>query len=383
MTDHRPWTRAVFAALAAGALPAPPAADACSVPVHRYALERWPPEPYEAVLFHRGALDAEAQKAVELLDAARDPDGAFPNLQLERVDVGRQVPDPLKALWEAQADPPLPWLVVRYPAPQEAGPALWSGPLTVSSAAALLDSPARRETARRLLAGTSAVWVLLEGGIPERDNAAAAKVEALLRAVEQEADPPRLDPEDQDPFGPGRFRSALPLRLSFSVLRLSRADASEKTFVDMLLRLVDDPPPAAGEPIVFPIFGRGRALAALSGDELEPDVLREAAAFLAGPCSCQVKEMNPGMDLLMTADWDAIYDAPDVMDPEVPNLAAAGEMIAAAAAAPLPPAPAGDGDAPRPFPGLLALALALAVLIGAGAIAVAAATIGMRRRPPT
>src|SRR5512136_1886912 len=32
-----------------------PSALACSVPVFRYALERWPASPYEAVVFHRGA----------------------------------------------------------------------------------------------------------------------------------------------------------------------------------------------------------------------------------------------------------------------------------------------------------------------------------------
>ncbi len=380
-------------AVAAGLAAAAPLAQACSVPVHRYALERWPPEPYEAVLFHRGALGGEVQKAVEALDAARDPAGAFPNLLLDRIDVDQPIPDRVKALWEAQAKPALPWLVVRYPAFREEGPVLWSGPLAAASVAALLDSPARREVVKRILAGTSAVWVLLEGGDTARDDAAAAKVEAQLRAIEKEFEPPALDPEDLDPFGPGRFRAPLPLRLAFSVLRVSRGDAAEKTLVDMLMRLAGDPPPAADQPVVFPVFGRGRALAALAGEDLEPDVLQEAAAFLAGPCSCQVKEMNPGMDLLMTANWDAIYDEPVVMEPEVPNLAAAGPAITEAAAAPraepatpgtpVPPsapAPIGGAEPPRRLPGLLGVVLA--GVVGVGVIAVVAATVFLRRRPP-
>ena len=31
-------------------------AEACSVPVFRYALERWQADPYEVFVFHRGPL---------------------------------------------------------------------------------------------------------------------------------------------------------------------------------------------------------------------------------------------------------------------------------------------------------------------------------------
>ena len=37
-------------------------AAACSVPVFRYALERWPADMYRLVVFHRGAL-SEGQQA--------------------------------------------------------------------------------------------------------------------------------------------------------------------------------------------------------------------------------------------------------------------------------------------------------------------------------
>jgi len=54
-----------------------------------------------------------------------------------------------------------------------------------------------------------------------------------------------------------------------------------------------------------PVFGRGRALTALSGFEVSANVLSQAAAFLCGACSCEVKEMNPGKDLLLAANWEA------------------------------------------------------------------------------
>lgn len=39
-------------------------ADACTVPVFRYALERWPADDYEAVVFHRGPLDEESRALI-------------------------------------------------------------------------------------------------------------------------------------------------------------------------------------------------------------------------------------------------------------------------------------------------------------------------------
>ena len=38
---------------------------ACSVPVFRYALELWPPDEYEVVLFHQGSLTEEQKQLIE------------------------------------------------------------------------------------------------------------------------------------------------------------------------------------------------------------------------------------------------------------------------------------------------------------------------------
>ena len=40
----------------------PSVSDACSVPVFRYALELWPPDEYEVVLFHEGPLTEEQKQ---------------------------------------------------------------------------------------------------------------------------------------------------------------------------------------------------------------------------------------------------------------------------------------------------------------------------------
>jgi hypothetical protein len=372
--------RSVLAAAAilalAGSLPSP--APACSVPVFRYAMERWPPEPYEATVFHRGPLSAADEAIAKHLEAGFGPfdpsrpkvPTAPPNLLLTRVDVGAPLNDLQKKIWEAQKDAPLPRVVIRYPNAEAGEPALWAGPLSAESVRLAIDSPARREVARRLLAGEAAVWILLESGDKTKDGAAAALLAEQFRWAEKELELPKPDPMEEDGDGPapgpGFLRSAVPLRLAFSLLRISRGDAAEKVFIDMLKRGAETPPPD-DQPVTFPIFGRGRVLDALHGKHFKAEVIREVAGFLTGPCSCQVKDMNPGMDLLISADWESFLEGP--------------------AAKPAGVAPAGTATAPpvplrAPAPGSPLLSSVLIVIGVAGLLALAAITAYILSRPP-
>jgi hypothetical protein len=40
------------------------------------------------------------------------------------------------------------------------------------------------------------------------------------------------------------------------------------------------------------------------GKGIFEDTIALASRFVVGPCSCQVKDQNPGFDLLMNVDWD-------------------------------------------------------------------------------
>ncbi|MHC4680903.1 MAG: hypothetical protein ACYTEK_19655, partial [Planctomycetota bacterium] len=95
------------------------------------------------------------------------------------------------------------------------------------------------------------------------------------------------------------------LSFEFSTLSLSRSDPNEQFLLAMLLNSEPDLDEYAGEPILFPVFGRGRALYALVGEGINTDNIREAVGFLTGPCGCEVKMLNPGVDLLMAFNWDA------------------------------------------------------------------------------
>jgi len=295
-------TGLLLAGLALGA----ESAQACNVPVFRYALERWPQAPYEVLIFHRGTLAPEAQQAVADLRARGrvDAQGAAINLLLADLDAS---PDAaVKNLWEASPGASLPWMIVRYPEYLGVTENIWAGPLSREAVAAIMDSPARRRIARDLIQGESAVFLLMESGNREKDEAAAQLLKTQLAELEKTLELPDVpsgqwDDPAYDDKGPPK------MRLGFEMVRLSRTDPAEQVFVKMLI----GPAPQrlqGGEPIVFPIFGRGRALCAIVGDQITADRIGEEAAFVVGPCSCIVKDQNPGVDMLMAVDWDAALD---------------------------------------------------------------------------
>lgn len=284
--------------LAALLLLAPAAEErTCNIPVFRYALEHWPAGAYDVVAVHRGPLTDAQSAALNVLRTT----GA--NLEVDRIDLGQPVPAKRRALLD-KLKLEAPCLVALYPGGESAA---WKGPLSAEAAARLVESPARREVAQLLLEGRSGVWVLLESGEKRRDDAAAALLAAELKRLEESLKLP--PPHADDP----PLRSDLPVKIGFSVLRVSRSDPAESAFVSALLNSET----GLQGPVAFPIFGRGRALWAMAGEGLNATTIAESAAFLAGACSCEAKEYNPGFDLLFTADWEAGF-SPELQTAKVP-----------------------------------------------------------------
>lgn len=364
MTALRPT--AFLLALAASVL-APAAARACNIPVFRFALDSWPSDPYRLTVLHRGPLAAEHRDAVKALEKYADAE--HPAVVLELVDLAKN-PGGVEGVPAPPAGSELPWLVVRYPAPTRIDVPVWAGPLRADVPAALLDSAARREIARRIVGGDSAVWVLLTSGDAAKDDAAEKVLRAEVQRLAKELKLPELTPAPED-----QLRGDRPLKLAFSVLRVGRKDPAEAMLVRMLLNTEDDLP-GRSDPMVFPVFGRGRAMPALVGAGITPGNIEDAARFLAGPCTCEVKRDNPGVDLLMTADWGRASTTPPVV-PLVP----AGTTVPI----PQPPPPAAEPkSAPSATDSPLITPRRL-VLVGIGIAAVVAAFTGtmvLRSRRP-
>ncbi len=286
-------------------------ACACSVPVFRYALERWPPDPFLATIYHEGSLSVEEESLVASLEASPA------NLNVVRVDLATTTDPAVRAVWDEQETSTLPWLYVTYPTSHPIAIELEAGPLAASRVKALLNTPVRQGIADALVAGETAVWVLLESGDTAKDAAAWKTLTEQLRHLESTLELPDVEQEDIDAGLLALDEDQL--KIAFSAQRVSRTDPQDEIFVRMLLDTEDDLLDS-DDPMIFPIFGRGRILYAIVGDGIEADTLRTAASYLVGACSCQVKADNPGVDMLMSMPWDDLVES-TAKSPELPELA--------------------------------------------------------------
>lgn len=282
---------AVFLLLAAGV------ASACSIPVFRYALERWELTAYEIIVYHKGPLPAETLAAIKKIE-----NGPPANIRFETVDIGKEMAKPHKTLFERHGkDQPLPWVAVRLVDAEPKSPPAWTGAFDVDALRGVIESPVRHKLVERLKNGPSGVFLILESGDKAADDAARALLEKELTRLEKAVPIP-----EQSEEGP-QLKTALPLKVSFPIVRLRRDDPAEQAFVKMLLSTEDDLDKVKG-PVVLPIFGRGRLLCSVYDKDLNATQIGNVARFLCGACSCQVKELNPGVDLIMPANWQDILE---------------------------------------------------------------------------
>ena len=281
------------------------AAIACQVPVFRYALERWSADRYRIMVLHEEPLNESQSAALGRLRKAAETAEGVPgavDVQLVSVAAKGKVPPALLAKWKSHEDSSVPLMLVDYPRANNVprSEPMFLGSLTEASVDALLDSPVRREVASRLGSGDSAVWIFVPCGREADDKAARKRLDAQLQTDGEWLELPsaeelEIKPEVLD-------QAKVPLKIRFSALTLNRDDPAEQFLLQSLLHSEEDLLDF-DQPLAFPVFGRGRVLYALVGKGIASDTIRAASAFMAGPCSCQVKNQNPGFDLLLRSNW--------------------------------------------------------------------------------
>ncbi|MGE3804826.1 MAG: hypothetical protein AB7K24_09160 [Gemmataceae bacterium] len=302
-------------------------AQACNIPVFRYALERWRADPYEVLIYHRGPLDEATGKILDQLDRS-EPSA---NVTVTAIDLDNDPEPNLVKLLKSEKNATFPWMVVRYPLISGIGVTVWSGPVSADNVKLVVDSPVRQELARRLLAGQSAVWLFLDSGDKDKDEAAFKLLEKEAAELPKMLKLPVLSASPDDEL----LGKDMPLKIAFSIIRLSRTQAKEAVLVKMLL-LSEPELDTLKEPMAFPVFGRGRAHYALVGKGINRDNILDCGSFLVGPCSCEIKQLNPGVDLLVKAGWDEFLRDRLVRDkePELIGLTAPPDPKAELIAAP-------------------------------------------------
>jgi hypothetical protein len=330
---------------------------ACDTPVYRYAMYRWHPAPYRVFYFHRGAPSNDDTEVNRLLDEAGSR--ATPtNLVFEAIDLSKpdavdRLPEEVKTACRAYREGQLPVHAVFG----SRGETIWSGRLEPAAVRGMLESPARTQIAKMLHDGHAAVLVLLPGADREATQRADEVLQQAVRRIGQAQEDPLATPgpassktasppspvDQEDPSAPAE-PGPKPLRLG--TLKLDRNDPNEQWLVRGLLGIEKLPPEQEKQPVLYAVFGRGRALGPCLGEQITAESIEELAAFLGGACSCVIKDQNPGVDLLFSWDWDAtaehLAESEEKPATDMPQYA---EVPADAGEAQRPP-DAKDGAAP-------------------------------------
>jgi len=286
----------------------------CMVPVFRYALENWPAAPYRMVILHQSNLLPEQLRWLESLGPRHAPgiEWEIHNIENGLPEHARELMS--KAEWNAKMDP---YGFLFLPIEQQSrNPLIWQGTLGQKGAADLkhlVHSPLTLQILRALSSGDSAVWILLKGTDPKANQRAKDLLSDTLTAIQDKLKlPHQLDPADTvyaRPPAPGVL-----FQFRFGIVEAD-IDAPENELLRQILSTKVPGRLQASLPMVVPVYGRNRALALLYGEDISESVFWDISSFLVGPCSCRIKEMNPGFDFPALFPWDDIvFAGADVED---------------------------------------------------------------------
>jgi hypothetical protein len=252
-------------------------------------------------VLHKGALTQEQGALVKTLEEHGPTSKVVCNLEATAINLDKTTKEITK-LYESLGKPELPCMVVQADDLDRETVTIWSAKLDQKNVDTLVRSPVRAEVVKRLRGGESAVWLFLESGKKEEDDRAHALLEKELAKQAKNLKLPKLteNPEDKLAEGP-------PLRVAFSIVRVKRGDAAEAGLIEMLLKSEADIA-TRKDPMAFPVFGRGRTLGGLIGAGITEENIGGMCGVLIGPCSCKFKFQSPGFDLLISTNWESLFE---------------------------------------------------------------------------
>jgi len=209
------------------------------------------------------------------------------------------------------------------------------------------------------------VWILIEGSDPTANETTYKLLSDTLKTAQDKIKIPdgviqadQVGKVGKDIELDDVLRSSIPLKISFKIERLKLNDPAEQAFLKILTA---NRPPLGDQPLVVPVFGRGRTPGPLPGSSITAERITTASEYLCGACSCQVKSGNPGYDLLIKANWqEKLQSGLIVIEKELPTvLPTLSEQNL-----PSHDTDAGDTSSPSQVPFLLIGIVATALLLG-------------------
>jgi hypothetical protein len=169
--------------------------------------------------------------------------------------------------------------------------------------------------------GDAVVWLLLTGSDAAENERAEKVVKEMVAAAAsgklmtgEDADaapaPAQAPPNEEGAAAPGKG-------LKLGLVKVAQTDAAETWLVRTLMAIDPDLKELSAQPMLFAVYGRGRAMPPCVGQGISTENLMECLEFLTGPCSCMIKDDNPGVDLLMRWDWEATAEAMAALDEQM------------------------------------------------------------------
>lgn len=303
-------------------------AAACKVPVFRYALERWPADTYRIVaVVDSTKTNSETQAAIKYLE---DSAASGWNAEVDVIRLDRLSEAELWELEEFESEDSVPLLQVFYPERDGKRQLCSAMDLTIANAKTWRSSPLRTQIANDIQAGVSAVWLLVEGDDAAQNERLFGELRGSLDLAQQQITIPegvigreeatQVLMENPEASMDDVLRSDIPLKIEYSVHRLA-VDNDDETALRAMIQNWENEQQA---PFVVPIFGRGRMLQPLSADRVQKEMVLGACRYLVGECTCSVKALSPGMDLLLSTNWKEAVGETDLL---IADESAIGEPV--------------------------------------------------------
>ena len=279
---------------------------ACSVPVFRYALEYWQPDPYQIILSYN---PAQTNNLPEVLT------------ELKKYKANRTFI--VKKIKSSQSDEEI---ILKYPADKRIRNIVWDASLSTQNLDKILNSPARKEFADKILNGDSLVFLLLEGSNSKQNNKIAATILTNIPLLENQIKLPHeytdIPKEDLKIYDTN-------IVFKLSMMRLSRTNSQDKIFINILTKSLPESIYKQSDPIVFPVFARGRMLSALREKDVNYKTLKKMCEYVAGECSCEIKAGNPGFDIFIPLGWNFEKNKSLISNIVLPPLSGFSEFLPA------------------------------------------------------
>ena len=275
--------------------------SACSKPVFRYALEKWDVDPYLVTIVYKDKLSEEGKNVLNYYKKFYDEERGI-ILSTYRVN-DKLLPLNIRNIVSKYKKEKLPLVIVSYPPYYKNNLIVGIYPLTMDAAKLLMEAVPGREVARRIMKGDAIVFLQLDCDNEKANQATAEKVEKELLKLDE-----KFNKSDENNEYIAEEEGYDNPKIHFSLIRISRKESRNIPFITMLLNSSKDFKEVK-TPIIFPIFGRGRVLCGLYGEDINSDNIEGIADFINGSCSCEIKAQNPGFDILIPVDWlDFIND---------------------------------------------------------------------------